>query len=186
MISAQLQSLKDFNSKLANGNTGNSAHHNKLSRLLLGDSTIRDIVANENSDIHIQSIGGAKTGDILNTLKRTKRGAYSDIIIHVGTNDTATKFPKEKFVENITNIIDQAKEKSASGHVVMSSICPRTDNSSAASKGSDINETIKPIVGDKGCVFVDHSESFLTKAGEIIEDFLLIDGLHLQHPELAY
>ena len=74
-------------------------------------STIRDIVANENSDIHVQSIGGAKTGDILNTLKRTKRGAFSDIIIHVGTNDTATKFPKEKIVENITNIIDQAKEK---------------------------------------------------------------------------
>ena len=61
----------------------------------------------------------------------------------------------------------------------MSSICPRTDNSSAASKGSDINETIKPIVGDKDCVFVVHSESFLTKGGEIIEDFLLIDGLHL-------
>ena len=96
LISAQLQSLKDFNSKLANGNTGNSAHHNTLPRLLLGDSTIRDIVANEYSDIHVQSIGGAKTGDILNTLKRTKRGAYSDIIFHVGTDDTATKFPKEK------------------------------------------------------------------------------------------
>ena len=67
-------------------------------------STIRDIVANENSDIHVQSIGGAKTRDILNTLKRTKRGAFSDIIIHVGTNDTATKFPKEKIVGHQTSM----------------------------------------------------------------------------------
>ena len=179
LISAPLQSLKDYNSKLANGNTGNSTQQNKLPRLFLGDSTIRDIVANENSHIHVQSKGGAKTVDILNTLKRTKRGAYSDIFIHVGMKNTATKFPIEKIVENITNIIDQAKEKSSSGHVVMSSICPRTDNSSTASKGSDINETIKPIVGDKVCVFVDHSESFLTKGWEIIVDFSLIDGLHL-------
>ena len=75
--------------------------------------------------------------------------------------------------------MDTANEKSINGHVILSGICPRTDNSGAASKGTVVNEALKTPANEKDCVFIDHSDSFLTRGGEIIEDFLLMDALHL-------
>ena len=97
-------------------------------RLIIGDSTIRDVVSTDSSCLLVNSKGGAKTGDILSILKKTKSSTHSDIIIHVGTNDTATEFPTEKITEDLSQIMDVAKDKSATGHIVISGICPRTDD----------------------------------------------------------
>ena len=40
-------------------------------------------------------------------------------------------------------------------------------------------KALKTLANEKDCVFIDHTDSFLTRGGEIIEDFLLMDGLHL-------
>ena len=61
--------------------------------------------------------GGGKTSDILAMLRKMKPRSYSDVVIHVGTNDTSTKFPKDKIIQNMSNIIDRAKTIAATHSV---------------------------------------------------------------------
>ena len=147
--------------------------------LILGDSTIRDVVPHNERHLYVCSKGGAKTSDILSMLKKVKPNAYADITIHVGTNDTATKYPETKIAENVSSILDVAKDKSLTGNVTLSGICPRKDNDSAADKGKNINATMASLASDKGCTFIDHMDTFVSRNGEVIDDFLSIDGLHL-------
>ena len=147
--------------------------------LLIGDSTIRDVVSNDDKALYVVPRGGGKTGDILAMMKSVKPNTYTDVVIHVGTNDTSTKFPLEKIMTNMTNIIDTAKSISKSGHVTFSGICPRKDNDAAARKGDEVNGLLKDLCGEKGCVFIDHRDTFLRRNGDVIEDHLLMDGLHL-------
>ena len=35
------------------------------------------------------------------------------------------------------------------------------------------------LASDKGCNFIDHIDTFVSRNGEVIEDFLLLDGLHI-------
>ena len=177
VILAQIQPLKDIDLRSRGANDING--QNKLPRLLIGDSTIRDVLSNDDTTLCVNSKGGAKTGDILSMLNKYMPGSNSDVLIHVGTNDSSTKFPNDKIVENMSRIMDTAKEKSVNGRVIISDICPRTDNSDAASIGTAVNEALKTLANEKDCVFIDHTDSFLTRCGEIIEYFLLIDGMHL-------
>ena len=90
VTSAQTQSLKDIDLGSRSANYING--QNKLPRLLIGDSTIRGVL----SVLCVNSKGGAKTGDILSMLKKYKPGSHSDVLVHVGTNDSSTKFPNDK------------------------------------------------------------------------------------------
>ena len=85
-----------------------------------------------------------------------KEDSYGDVLVHVGTNDCLTKFPVEKICENLKDIVTQAKRVSRTGCVTLSSITPRTDNPSAAAKGSKVNEGMKRVAEETLCVFVDN------------------------------
>ena len=54
--------------------------------------------------------------------------SYGDVIIHVGTNDCATKCPTDKIFNNFRDISVHAKRVSCTGTVKFSSITPRVDN----------------------------------------------------------
>ena len=147
---------------------------------LIGDSTIRDVACTDPSALHIVSrAGGAKTGDILQSLRKMKTDTFGDVMIHVGTNDCCTKFPTQKIGNNICDIVSQAKRVSTTGHVTLSSITPRSDNKNAADKGDTVNTVMESIAGESGCLFVNHHDNFLCRNGDIIDEMLTIDGLHL-------
>ena len=160
---AQISSLSSDRSKHSTKSSTN------VPNLLIGASSIRYII----------SRGGAKTGDVLKILKETNTDAYADVTIHVGTNDCATKFPVEKIADNISELSDQAKRVSRSGCVAFSSITPRIDNVAAAEKGLVVNEKMKSIAGETGCLFVNNQDNFLCRNGDMNEELLSIDGLHL-------
>ena len=175
ILTAQVESLKPTTH--ADGSA--SQQPSRLPKLLIGDSTIRDVACTDPSSLYIVSRGGAKTGDTLQTLRKMKNNTFGDIIVHVGTNDCSTKFPRDKISDNIRSIVSEAKRVTKSGHITLSSITPRTDNEAAATKGEGINHDIKAIADENGCVFVCHQDNFLCRNGEINDDLLLIDGLHL-------
>ena len=56
---------------------------------------------------------------------------------------------------------------------------PRIDNPAAAEKGLAVNEQMKSIAEETGCLFVSNQDNFLCRNGDINEELLLIDGLHL-------
>ena len=187
ILTVLVNELKQSNSKIKAGlsNIQKSTDQDRNSReisndrpsLILGDSTIRDVVPNDEHRLYVCSKGGAKTSAILSMFKKVKQNAYGDITIHVGTSDTATKYPETKIVENVSSILDVAKDKSRTGNVTLNGICPRIDDDTAADKGKNINATMASLASDKGCKFIDHMDAFVSRNGEVIEDFLLIDGL---------
>ena len=81
----------------------------------------------------------------------------------------------------MTKIITEAKRVSSSGHVTISSLCPRTDKPDAGTRVTEANIKLATLASDSGCVFVSHQENFLCKNDDINEDLLQIDGLHLSN-----
>ena len=147
--------------------------------LLIGDSTIRDVESVDKDGLEVNINGGAKTGHIKNLLAKMDEHSYGDIIVHVGTNDCSTKYPLENIMDNMAAIVDLAKHVSVTGHVTLSGACPRTDKPPAADKGVLFNEKVKQLAEDTGCVYVPHTDNFTCKNGEVNDELLLIDGLHL-------
>ena len=111
-------------------------------------------------------------GDMREMTKKMTTKSFADVIVHVGTNYTSTKFPMDKIIENMSQIMDTAKHISVTGHVTISGICPRTDNNDAALKRNDVCDRVQQICADKGCIFVDHRDTFLTRSGDTIEELL--------------
>ena len=147
--------------------------------LLIGSSIIRDVVSDDDNKLLVKSHGGAKTHDILKMLTKMKSDEYGDIYIHIASNDCATKKPVPEIVENMDNIIAAAKRVSSSGHVTISGICPRIDDTTAAARGAEVNTREQELAETRGCVRVDHEGTFLCRNGEVNSALLLADGLHL-------
>ena len=108
-----------------------------------------------------------------------KENAHADIKIHIGTNVCSTKFPIDKIASNINAIVTEAKRVSSTGHITFSSITPRVDNLVAAEKSNAVIEKMRNIATSNGCVFVSNQDNFLCKNGEMNEELLSLDGLHL-------
>ena len=142
ILTAQVESLKSVTH--ADGSV--SQQPSRLRKLVTGDSTIRDVACNDPNSLSIVSRGGAKTGDTQQTLCKMKNNTFGDIIMHVGTKNCSTKFPRDKISDNIRSIVSEAKRVTKSGHITLSSITPRTDNEAAATKGGGINHDIKAIM----------------------------------------
>ena len=76
-------------------------------------------------------------------------------------------------------IVSQAKQVSTTGHATISGITPRSDHKDAAEKGETVNTVIESVAGESGCLFMNHQDNFLCRNGDIIEEMLTVDGLHL-------
>ena len=105
--------------------------------------------------------------------------SYGDVIIHAGTNDCATKCPIDKIFNNFRDIPVHAKHDFRNGTVKFSNITPRDDNPVAAAMGVEVNDVIIRIAEECECIFVCHQDNFLCQNGDINEELLSVDGLHL-------
>ena len=151
----------------------------KLPALLIGDSMVREMHSLDEKDIHIISQGGAKTGNIRQTLAKTKTDSHGDIFVHVGTNDCSTKFPVDKIKHNVRNIILESKRVSVTGCITLSAVCPRYDNLDAAAKSKEVNECIESLAVEEGCTYISHDNHFHYQNGDLNKDLYMLDGLHL-------
>ena len=150
--------------------------------LLIGSSIIRDLVSNDDKkSLIIKSHGDARTDNILKIMNNMKSDQYGDVFIQVGSNDCATNKPVCVYgiMENFDKLIAIAKRVSSSGHVTLSGICLRADDTEAATRGTDVNSRMQELAETRGCVRIDHEGTFLCKNGDINTALLLIDGLHL-------
>ena len=139
---------------LASTSTSQCTHvesQSRLPNLLIGDSTIRDVACTDPVSLNVRARGGAKTGDILQAVRKMMSDSSADIFVHVSTKDCATKFPEEKISSNLHAIADEAKRVSATGHVSLSSITPRQRRS--CSKGCSNKRKDEPYCRGKGMCF---------------------------------
>ena len=182
VLKSQIASLSDEVIKVVNSKkspkppTTDQSERSKLPTLLIGGSSVACM---DPSSLLVKSRGGAKTGDVLKSLKEMDTDSYGDVIIHVGTNDCATKCLTDKIFNNFRDISVNANRVSRTGTVKFSSITPRVDNPVAAARGVEVNDGIRRIAEECECIFVCHQDNFLWRNGDINEELLSVDGLHL-------
>ena len=130
--------------------------------LLIGSSIIRDLVSNDDKSLIIRSHGGARTENILKIMNNVISDQYGDVFIQVGSNDCATKKRVHGIMENFDKLIATAKRVSSSGHITLSSICPRTDDTeAAAARGTYVYSRMQELAETRRCVRIDHEGTFL-------------------------
>ena len=62
---------------------------------------------------------------------------------------------------------------------MLSGICPRQDNDTAAKWGQELNVRMTSLMELHQCDFVDHNDNFLCRNGTTNDALLQVDGLHL-------
>ena len=195
VLKSQIAFLSDEVIKVVNSKKSpkpaatDQSEQSKSPTLLIGGPSVRGVACMDPSSLLVKSRGGAKIGNVLKSLKEMDTDSYADFIIHVGTNDCATKCPTDKIFNNFHDISVLAKRVSRTGIMKFSSITPRFDNLVAAARGVEVNDGIRRIAEEGECVFVCHQDNFLCRNGDISEELLSVDGLHLsklsRHRETA-
>jgi lysophospholipase L1-like esterase len=148
--------------------------------LLIGDSLIRDVDSNRLDNTDIAVLSGGTVTDALNHLNDVEE-SLNCIYLCVGTNDCSPKDADiEKIRDSYTNLVVAAKKKTDS--IVISSIPPRLDNETCRQKVESLNAALVSICSETGATFVDHTDSFMLRQGEINDGYLHKDGVHLTAP----
>ena len=145
-------------------------------KLLLGNSLIRDINPDVLPGVEIKCIRGGRSDD-LNTFLKNKDHMYSQIILVTGSNDCSSNISPEQVVTKVKNVVETARNYSESP-VLLSSICPRTDNSSFQIKAESVNAALSAIESPD-FNFVNNDLTFRLQDGSINDGYLHKDGLHL-------
>ena len=147
--------------------------------LLIGSSII-NIQAVNPSELEINCISGVKydgIDDVLSNLE-SKNKRYGSIYIVAGSSDCQqTDATTEAICLNAKKVVEHAADMSQK--VVLSSVLPRTDDSTAQLKSENVNLKLKSMSSPLETVsFCDLNGSFLS-ADKCVNDALLLrDGLH--------
>ena len=144
--------------------------------MLLGDSLIRDINPEALTNVDVKCMRGAQTDDMCQFLNETGR-SYNQVILVAGTNNCSTDSTPEEVVTKVDHIVKVAKQFSKEP-VLLSSICPRTDNSSYQDKVESVNAVLSSIETPY-LKFVNNDQTFRLQDGSINDGYLHADGLHL-------
>ncbi len=112
------------------------------------------------------------------TIKSIKGMRYKDLTIVCGTNDSATKRPVKKIVEDCKATLAIAKTKALQVH--LSSILPRTDQRADLAKIETINQLLVVLANEEQVRFVNNDNNFRYRNNTPDESLLLPgDNLHL-------
>ena len=149
----------------------------KTTSSLWGDSLVKDVVSNSPECV-VFHMNGKKIADVKASLD-DETTVYDDMYIVIGTNDCGTKTPEAKIMEDYKSMIDVAKQKAKK--VVISSIPPRGDGEQTDldAKIRSVNSGLKDIAEAEGIVFVDNDANFRYANGEMDDNLLQVDKLHL-------
>ena len=171
----EMKNSQTYSSVVQNNNPSTQTRNS----LLIGDSVIRDIDQEKLSETTVKCLPGAtikRVHDELQKIDPTE--SHSKIFIVAGTNDYAKEDKTiQDTIEQFSNLLSYACSKA--DDVVVSSICPRQDISRNEEDLAAFNAGLQSLCEDKGCVFVDHTQTFTLGDGSVNEGFLLNKGPHL-------
>jgi lysophospholipase L1-like esterase len=148
-----------------------------LSRLIVGDSIIRDI--RYIRDCEIMSLSGIRLEELAIRIRRiipeTQRP--NTVLIHCGTNNIERDDP-ESIGLKIKEIIDEIKRPCSSTTVIVSAILPRPrDDELVRHKVKNVNVKLKANCPSWGAVFI-ATHRLMLKYGHP-QSCYYRDGLHL-------
>ena len=148
--------------------------------LVIGNSILRNIQTCNPSDLEVNCISGITFDEISvkldNLVSRQKK--YGTVHIVADSSDCQQQESStESITESAKGVIESALK--ISDKVILSSILPRTDDSSAQLKSENTNIKLKALCSQLDRVsFCDHDGAF-RQADRSVNDALLIgDGLH--------
>lgn len=106
----------------------------------------------------VQNHSGTTTRDILNHIRQVMRKKPDCIIIHAGTNDL-TSTNEINGIENLKNIVKEAKENSPLTEIELSTVVMRKDKQALGNKiGIDnLNKKIKSFARESHAKIIDNS-----------------------------
>ncbi len=144
---------------------------------LCGDSLLTNVNPTKHGLV-INYVSGAKYVDIKKRIQKIKNKKYNDMTIVCGTNDSATKKPVEKIIQECKDMITVAKAKAVKVH--LSSILPRSDDRADMVKIDTLNQMITILANEEGVEFINNDKNFRYRDDTIDEHMLLpADNLHL-------
>ena len=100
-------------------------------------------------------------------------------MIHAGTNDVSDERDTKHIVHHIAMLIKTSKSLGVANQVVVSSLCPRKDNTTASEKSNAVNRDIESLCEKENCVFVNHDLSMMYRDGSVDPLILQNDNLYL-------
>ena len=119
--------------------------------VIIGDSIIKglrnDLLSRATKRrVSVQSFPGASSSDMKHYLHSSLQLKPSEIILHVGTNDSSSRAVAEKLVD-LRNLISSS---SPSTKVTISALTQRFDDESLGKKVTECNKIIKSFCSQNG------------------------------------
>lgn len=152
-----------------------SVKHSTDAVLLIGDSIIRDISEHGLENTTVKCIRGGRIKDIKHELDTTEVSRFSCVMVHVGTNDCTSEYKLKEGADAYVDLVNGLKTRAPETHVVLSTICPRTDNVQHDNRVSRINEDIRELAAEAECGLVENNCS----AADLDASLRDRKGLHL-------
>ena len=187
MLSDQQSELhrlrEDFNERLPVDTANTHAETTiesppKPTTLLVGNSLLRNVqhpVANDGSDVSVQSKSGATLADLTDMLE--KHSDVASVIIVGGTrevhNETTTL---DEINDGFSRMIDTAK--TAANTVYVCSVLPTSANKNDERR-ERANEMIRATCEVKNAKFINNDLNFTYRDGSCDEAAFVKDGIHL-------
>ena len=151
--------------------------------IFLGDSLTDWLSLNEllpGVRVLNRGIAGDTTTGVLQRLDEVIRHKPAKLFLLIGTNDIAMGVSERKITSNIREIITRIQEGSPSTTIYLQTLIPvnsRYMGYRHNMKIDVVNEVLRGVAGEKGCVLVDLYEIF-AENGELPLKYTF-DGLHL-------
>jgi hypothetical protein len=178
---AEIDMLHKENNELRQTlNTRDTSSKGNNKHLLIGDETISGFSSLEKSQLEIIHKTMATTKDIQQAItNKSKTSKYEKVTVVVGSKDCEEDLPIQDLTRNITQLVHQAKAITSTGDVRVSSILPRTDDTSVQERVEQFNCAVEDICKTNHIQYIDNDLTFRLGNGDINDGFLECDGNNL-------
>ena len=147
--------------------------------LIIGDSMIKDIQEKGLVKTTVKCLRGGRMANINAELTKINLEQYSAIVVHGGTNDCVSDAKLTEGSTHYKELIESIRNKAPSTKLIISTICPRVDDTRNNERVQQFNRNLRMLAREKGCVLVDNDGNFYLRNDEVDTDNLTAKGLHL-------
>ena len=147
--------------------------------LFTGDSIVGRAKSLDDN-VEVLSLPSGTTKQLLECIKSKLKG-YKDIIFYVGFNDCSSGEDTDAIIRSYKELILEAKQHCSNGQIVVSALCPRSDDQKAMDKMNRLNIQLELLSYDMSDTFkfVSNHQAFYLQNGSINDGYLEGKGLHL-------
>ena len=141
--------------------------------LLIGDSLVRDI--RPSKDTLTVKPNVPRLENVIDELKDSEQ--LDKIYVVNGTNDCKNEEDPSVIIDTYKTVIEDARKKG--NEIIISSIPPRTDDSSIQKKIDIVNQRLMSLTKEEEVTFVNNDGNFTYSDKTVDERLLQHDGCHL-------